>query len=177
MDVKSALDQAAGDENKAADILRKKGQKIAAKKQNEREAKDGIVEAYIHASGKVGSMIVLACETDFAAKNEQFKNLAHEIAMQVAAMRPEYVSPDDVPQDIKEKETEIYKDQLKQEGKPQAMWDKIIQGKLNKFYEGICLLNQMYIKDDKKKIKDLIDEATAKLGEKIEVKQMIVFAL
>ena len=177
MDVKSALDQAAGDENKAADILRKKGQKIAAKKQNEREAKDGIVEAYIHASGKVGSMIVLACETDFAAKNEQFKNLAHEIAMQVAAMRPEYVSPDDVPQDIKEKETEIYKDQLKQEGKPQAMWDKIAQGKLNKFYEGICLLNQMYIKDDKKKIKDLIDEATAKLGEKIEVKQMIVFAL
>jgi len=177
MDVKSALDQAAGDENKAADILRKKGQKIAAKKQNEREAKDGIVEAYIHASGKVGSMIVLACETDFAAKNEQFKNLAHEIAMQVAAMRPEYVSPDDVPQDIKEKETEIYKDQLKQEGKPQAMWDKIAQGKLNKFYEGICLLNQMYIKDDKKKIKDLIDEATVKLGEKIEVKQMIVFAL
>ncbi|NCP17331.1 elongation factor Ts [Candidatus Kuenenbacteria bacterium CG_4_9_14_3_um_filter_39_14] len=177
MAVKSALDQAGGDESKAVDILRKKGQKIAAKKQNEREAKDGLVAAYIHASGKVGAMIVLACETDFVAKNEQFKNLAHEIAMQVAAMRPEYVSPSDVPADVKEKEMEIYKKQLKAEGKPQAIWDKIAQGKLDKFYASVCLLNQPYIKDDKKAIEDLINEATMKLGEKIEVKQMIVFTL
>ena len=177
MAVKSALDQAGGDESKAVDILRKKGQKIAAKKQNEREAKDGLVAAYIHASGKVGAMIVLACETDFVAKNEQFKNLAHEIAMQIAAMRPEYVSPSDVPADVKEKEMEIYKKQLKAEGKPQAIWDKIAQGKLDKFYASVCLLNQPYIKDDKKAIEDLINEATMKLGEKIEVKQMIVFTL
>ncbi|OGG87471.1 elongation factor Ts [Candidatus Kuenenbacteria bacterium RIFCSPHIGHO2_02_FULL_39_13] len=184
MAVKSALDQAAGDENKAAAILRKKGEKIAAKKQAEREAKDGVVDAYIHTSAKVGSMIVLACETDFVAKNEQFKNLAHEIAMQLAAMRPEYVSSDDVPEDVKEKEMDIYKEQLKQAGsassadkKPTSVTEKILEGKMNKFYASVCLLNQPYIKDDKRTIRDLINEATAKLGEKIEVKQMIVFTL
>ena len=148
MDIKKALDEAGGDEKKALDILRKKGQKIAAKKQDERSAKDGLVESYIHANGKVGAMIVLACETDFVAKNEEFKKLAHEIAMQVAAMKPEYISADDVPADVEPEE-----------------------------YEQICLLNQTYIKDDKKTINDLITDATAKLGEKIEVKRMEVFSL
>lgn len=177
MDVKQALDEAGGDETKAIEILRKKGQKIAAKKQAERSANDGIVEAYIHAGGKVGSMIVLGCETDFVAKNEEFKLLAHEIAMQVAAMRPEYIFAEDIPVDVVEKEKQIYREQLKKEGKPEAMLNKISEGKLNKFYEQVCLVNQPYIKDDKKKIKDLIDEATAKLGEKIEVKKMVVFEL
>ena len=155
----------------------KKGQKIAAKKQAERSAKDGLVEAYIHAGGKVGSMIVLACETDFVAKNKEFKNLAHEVAMQVAAMQPQYISPEDIPADVLDKEKEIYKEQLAKEGKPADMVDKIAEGKLNKFYETACLLNQKYIKDDKKTISDLVTEATAKLGEKIEVKKMIVFTL
>ncbi len=177
MDVKKALDEANNDEAKALELLRKKGQKIAAKKQAERDAKDGLVEAYIHAGGKVGSMIVLACETDFVAKNEEFKTLAHEIAMQVAALGPEYIKSEDVPEDVKEKEKEIYKAQLKEEGKPEEMWDKIAEGKLNKFYQQVCLLDQIYIKDDKKTIKQLIDEAIAKLGEKIEVKRMIVFSL
>lgn len=177
MDVKQALDEANGDENKAIEILRKKGQKIAAKKQQEREAKDGLVEAYIHAGGKVGSMIVLACETDFVARNEEFKALAHEIAMQVAAMKPEYISSEDVPEDVKNKEMEIYKAELKDQGKPAEVIDKIVAGKLDKFYQQVCLLEQPYIKDDKKKVKDLIDEATAKMGEKIEVKRMIVFSL
>lgn len=177
MDVKKALDKASGDENKALDVLRKQGKKIAAKKQDERDTKDGLVEAYIHSGGKVGSMVVLGCETDFVAKNEDFKELAHEIAMQVAAMRPEYISVNDVPEDVKSKEMEIYKEQLKNEGKPENVWDKILEGKMNKFYEQSCLLNQLYIKDDKKKIKDLIDGTTAKLGEKIEVKKMIVFGL
>ncbi len=177
MDVKQALDEANGDESKAVEILRKKGQKIAAKKQQEREAKDGLVEAYIHAGGKVGSMIVLACETDFVARNEEFKALAHEIAMQVAAMKPEYVSAEDVPEDIKNKEMEIYKAELKDQDKPAEVIEKIVNGKLDKFYQQVCLLEQPYIKDDKKKIKDLIDEATAKMGEKIEVKRMIVFTL
>ena len=177
MDVKKALDEANNDEAKALELLRKKGQKIAAKKQAERDAKDGLVEAYIHAGGKVGSMIVLACETDFVAKNEEFKTLAHEIAMQVAALSPEYIKSEDVPEDVKEKEKEIYKAQLKEEGKPEEMWDKIAEGKLNKFYQQVCLLDQIYIKDDKKTIKQLIDEAIAKLGEKIEVKKMIVFSL
>ncbi|NMC51821.1 elongation factor Ts [Candidatus Kuenenbacteria bacterium] len=177
MDIKQALVEAKDDEKLALELLRKRGQKIAAKKQAERVAKSGIVEAYIHAGGRVGSMVLLACETDFVAKNEAFKNLAREIAMQVAAMKPEYVSREDVPMDMVEKEKEIYKEQLKQEGKPEAMWDKIAEGKLEKFYEQVCLLDQVYIKDDSKKIKDLINEATAKIGEKIEVKQMVVFGV
>ncbi len=177
MDVKQALEEAGGDEAKAIEILRKKGQKIAARKQQEREAKDGLVEAYIHAGGKVGSMIVLACETDFVARNEEFKALAHEIAMQVAAMKPEYISAEDVPEDIKNKEMEIYKAELKDQNKPAEVVDKIIAGKLDKFYQQVCLLEQPYIKDDKKKVKDLIDETIAKMGEKIEVKRMIVFSL
>jgi len=177
MDVKKALEEAKGDETKALELLRKRGQKIAAKKQAEREAKEGLVEAYIHAGGKVGAMIVLACETDFVAKNEEFKALAHEVAMQVAALNPEYLTIEGVPEDVKAKEIEIYKAQLKDEGKPEAMWDKIAEGKLNKFYQQACLLEQIYIKDDNKTIKQLIDEATAKLGEKIEVKKMIVFNL
>lgn len=177
MDIKQALVEAKDDEKLALELLRKRGQKIAAKKQAERVAKSGIVEAYIHAGGRVGSMVLLACETDFVAKNEAFKNLAREIAMQVAAMKPEYVSREDVPMDMVEKEKEIYKEQLKQEGKPEAMWDKIAEGKLEKFYEQACLLDQVYIKDDSKKIKDLINEATAKIGEKIEVKQMVVFGV
>jgi len=122
-------------------------------------------------------MIVIASETDFVAKNEEFKALAHEIAMQVAAMKPEYISSDEVPEDIKAKEMEIYKEQLAKEGKPENVMEKILEGKMNKFYEGVCLLDQVYIKDDKKKIKDLITDATAKLGEKIEVKKMVVFSL
>ncbi len=177
MDVKQALDEANGDEAKALVVLRKKGQKIAAKKQAERSAKEGLVDAYIHAGGKVGAMIVLASETDFVAKNEEFKNLAHEVAMQVAAMQPEYISKEDVPSDVIDKEKEIYKEQLEKEGKPANMLDKIAEGKLNKFYENTCLLNQKYIKDDKKTIGNLVTEATAKLGEKIEVKKMIVFTL
>ena len=177
MDIKQALEEAGGDEKKALEILRKKGRKIAAKKQAERDVKDGLVEAYIHAGGKVGSMVVVACETDFVAKNKEFKELAHEIAMQVAAMTPEYISSDDIPEDVKAKEMEIYREQLKSEGKPENVIDKILEGKMNKFYESVSLLNQTYIKDDKRKISDLVDEATAKMGEKIEVKRMIVFNL
>ena len=177
MDIKQALVEAKDDEKLALELLRKRGQKIAAKKQAERVAKNGVVEAYIHAGGQVGAMIVLASETDFVAKNSEFKALAKEIAMQVAAMKPEYISREDVPMDLVEKEKEIYKENLKTEGKPEAMWDKIAEGKLEKYYEQICLLDQPYIKDDSKKIKDLINEATAKLGEKLEVKHMVVFGI
>ncbi|OIO17725.1 elongation factor Ts [Candidatus Kuenenbacteria bacterium CG11_big_fil_rev_8_21_14_0_20_37_9] len=177
MDAKKAIEEACGDENKAIEILRKKGQKIAAKKTSERITREGLVEAYVHNNGKVGAMIILACETDFVAKNEEFKNLSHEIAMQVAAMRPEYISSEDVPSDVVAKEEGIYREQITKDGKPAQMADKIIIGKLNKFYEQVCLLNQPYIKDEDRKINDLIIEATAKLGEKIEVKKMIVFDL
>lgn len=177
MDVKRALEEAGGDEEKAMEILRKKGQKIAAKKQEERVAKQGIVHSYIHAGGKVGAMILLACETDFVAKNQEFKDLAHDICMQVAAMSPQYISPGDVPEDVINKEKEVYKEQLAKEGKPENVMEKIIKGKLGKFYSEVCLLNQKFIKNDSKTINDLIVEITAKLGEKIEVKRMARFSL
>lgn len=172
MDVKQAIQEANGDEEKTFELLRKKGQKIAAKKQSEREAKEGIVEAYVHGNSKTATLVQLTCETDFVAKNEEFKQLAHDIAMQVAAMDPQYLSPDTVPVDILEKEKEIIKEQLKSENKPAEMLDKIVEGKLNKFYEENCLLNQKFIKDDSKVISDLITEKIAKLGEKIEVRKI-----
>lgn len=177
MDVKNALQEADNNEEKAIELLRKKGQKIAAKKQAERTAKEGLVYSYIHAGGKVGSMLLLACETDFVAKNEAFRNLIHDIAMQIAAMNPSYISAAEVPAEVVEKEKEIYREQLAKEGKPENVMEKIIEGKLNKFYEDVCLLNQKFIKDDTKTINDLIVEITAKLGEKIEVKKIARFSL
>lgn len=176
MDAKRAVEEAGGDETKAIEILRKRGQKIASKKQAERETKEGLVECYSHGR-RVGSMVLLACETDFVAKNEEFKVLAHEIAMQVAATQPEYITVEEVPEEVKAKEIEIYKEQLKNEGKPAEMLEKIAEGKLNKFYEQACLMSQPYIKDDKKTVADIITEATAKMGEKIEVRRIAVFSI
>lgn len=177
VDCQKALQETGGDEAKALEILRKKGAKVALKKQEERVAKDGLVEAYIHATGKVGSMIIIACETDFVAKTSEFKELAHDVAMQVAAMNPTYITPTEVPADILAQEKEVFRGQLKQDGKPEAMWDKIIEGKLNKYYEEVCLVKQKFIKDDQKTVEDLINEKTAQLGEKIEVKKIIRFSL
>lgn len=176
MDVKDALDEAGGDSSRALDLLRKKGLKVAAKKQN-REAKEGLVEAYLHGTGKVGTLVALACETDFVARNEEFRSLAKDIAMHVTAADPQYLSPDDVPEEVCAKEREIYADQMKGENKPQDIIDRIVEGKMNKFYEQVCLLNQKFVKDDSKTIGDLITEATAKLGEKIEVRNFTRFEL
>lgn len=176
VDVKQALDESGGDQDAARDILRKKGLKIAAKKQ-ERETKQGLIDAYIHQPGRIGAMVTLLCETDFVARNDDFKSLAHEIAKQIAAMAPQFVSPQDVPVDIVEKEKDVHRELLKQEGKPEDMMEKILEGKIQKFYEQICLVEQPWIVDDKKKINDLIVEATAKLGEKIEIKEFERFEL
>ncbi len=177
MDVKKALEEAEGNEEKALEKLRLLGKKIASKKQAEREASDGLVEAYIHMNGKVGSMIVLSCETDFVAKNEEFKKLAHDIAMQVTAMNPEFISRQDVPEERTEKEKEIYLQEVEKDNKPEEIKQKIVEGKLDKYFSEICLVDQKFIKDDKLTIKDLIEAKTAKLGEKIEIKKMIRFAL
>lgn len=177
MDVKKALEEAGSDEQKALEILRIKGQKIATKKQEERVAKEGAIAAYVHANGKVAALVMLACETDFVARNEEFKNLAHDIAMQVAAMNPQFLSADKVPQDMVEKEKEIMRANLQDEKKPAAVLEKIMAGKLQKFFEEVCLLEQKFIKDDTKTIADLINEQTAKLGEKIEVKKIARLSL
>jgi len=170
IDVKKALDEASGDIAKAKDLLRKRGLKIAAKKQG-REASQGLIDTYIHPPGRIASMVVLLCETDFVARNDEFKTLAHELAKQIAAMSPQYLKPETVPAKELDREKDIYKEQLAKEGKPAELLDKILEGKLQKYYEQVCLLEQPWIMDDKKKIKDLITEATAKLGEKIEIRE------
>ncbi|OGF21771.1 translation elongation factor Ts [Candidatus Falkowbacteria bacterium RBG_13_39_14] len=169
LDCKKALDETGGDIEKAVDYLRKKGEVKAAKKSAERTASEGIIHAYIHAGGKVGVMLQLSCETDFVARNEEFKALAHDIAMHIAASNPTYVKQEDVPENELKKEKEIYRERLKAEGKPDNIIDKIMAGKISKYFEEVCLLKQPFIKDDKKKVEQIITEAVAKIGEKIEV--------
>jgi len=177
MDCKKALDEAQGDYNKAIDILRQKGELKAAKKLEERTASEGIVYSYIHSNNKAGAMVALACETDFVARTEDFKNLAHEIAMQVVAMMPDYLKPEDVPADVLEHEKEIYTEQLKNEGKPENIIEKIMSGKLDKFYSEVCLLKQPFIKDDTITVEALINQYIAKTGEKIEVNRFVRFQI
>ena len=168
MDIKEALEQAGNDQAKAVEFLRKKGQKMSAKRA-ERVAGEGFIGSYVHSNGKVASMVLLRCETDFVARNSEFQSLAKDLAMHITAANPLYIKPEDIPLPVIEKEKEIYIEDIKREQKPESMAEKIIQGKLEKFFEDACLLNQKFIKDDSKKIKDLIDEATAKIGEKIEI--------
>lgn len=175
-DIKSALDEAKGDAVKAIEILRKSGAKIAGKKA-ERTTKEGLVDCYIHSNGKMGVLVSVACETDFVAMNADFKEFVHELALQVAATNPTYLTPEQVPAEIIAKEKEIYAEQLKAEGKPEAMLEKIMAGKLEKFYAEVCLLKQPYIKDDKITIEGLLHNLIGKIGENIQIKQFIRFSL
>ncbi len=177
LDCKKALDEAGGDLDKAAEILRKKGQAKAAKKSAERETKEGIVHSYIHANSKVGVLIELLCETDFVARNEAFQELAHDLAMQIAATEPLYLKPEDVPQEVVEKEKSMIKDEMADESKPADVLDKIIEGKMAKYYEEICLMNQPFIKDEDRTIADLINDKIASIGEKIEVGRFCRFSI
>ncbi len=176
LDCQKALQESKGDLEEAKRILRKKGKKIANQKEN-RETRAGLIEAYIHAGGKVGAMIELTCETDFVARNEEFKNLAHDLAMQVAATNPLYLTPEDIPEEVLEKEKEIIKDQLPDDKKKPEIIDKIIQGKLDKYFSEVCLLKQPFIKDDKLTIEDLIANKIAKIGENIKIKRFVRFSL
>ncbi|MBU1165134.1 translation elongation factor Ts [Patescibacteria group bacterium] len=177
VDCKKALEEANGDTQKALEILRKKGAVKASKKLAEREACEGLVGSYIHVNGKVGVLVEVACETDFVAKNSDFKELVHDIAMQIAAESPEYLVPEEVPKKVIAKEKEIYAEQLKREGKPENVIDKIMAGKIEKFYTEICLLKQPFIKDDKTTIEELVQAKIAKLGEKIEVRRFVRFQI
>ena len=168
MDCKKALEETAGNIEQAVEYLRKKGAATAAKRVD-KETNQGVVEAYIHAGGRIGSMVELNCETDFVAKTPDFKQLAHDIAMQVAAMSPQYISRDQVKKSTLDKELEIYKSQAMNEVKTASIAEKVAQGRLEKFYQEAVLLEQSFIKDSGKTIKDLLDEATAKVGEKISI--------
>ncbi len=175
-DIKKALDEAVGDEVKAMEILRASGQKIAAKKAG-RATSEGLVSSYVHLNGKVGVLVAVACETDFVARNQDFKDFVHDLTLQVAAANPLYLLPQDVPVEIIAKEKEIYRAQLKNEGKPAEMIEKIVEGKLQKFYAEVCLLKQLYIKDDKITIEKLLEQTIAKIGENIQIKEFVRLSL
>jgi elongation factor Ts len=176
MDCKAALEASQGDLQGAIEHLRKKGLADAAKKAH-REARDGVVAAYIHSGSKIGVLVEVNCETDFVARTDDFQQLVKDVAMQVAATNPAYVSREQVPGDVVDKEREIYRQQMADQKKPPQVIDKIIEGKLEKFYTEACLLDQPFIRDSsgKTKVKDLVDQATAKLGERVVVKRFSRF--
>jgi len=172
LECKKAIAEAKNDYKMAAEILRKKGFE-KAKAKSSRTTKQGVVGSYIHTNGKIGVMIEVGCETDFVAKNQDFQNLVKELAMQVAALNPKYVSRDEIPSEVIEKEKEIYRVQMKDSGKPENIIEKIVEGKLNKFYNEVCLLDQSYFKEEKKTIENLIAEHIHKIGENIVVKRFV----
>jgi len=176
MDCKEALKASDGDFDKAVDYLRKKGMS-AATKRSSKAAKDGTIAAYIHMGGKIGVLVELNCETDFVAKTDDFKELARDLAMHVAASNPLYVRPEDIPPEALEREKNIYKEQLAAEKKPEKIWDRIIEGKLKKFYEEVCLLNQKFIKNTDITVETLINNMIAKTGENIVLRRFARFQL
>ena len=176
MDCKKALKEAEGDKEKAKGILRKKNL-AAVDKRAGRATAEGLIHSYIHGNGKIGVLLEVNCETDFVAKTEDFSSLAKDLCMQIAAISPKWVSRDDVPAEVKEKEMDIYREQAKAAGKPEKIVDKIATGKLEKFYGEVCLFDQPFVKEDKKKVSDRIQDAAAKLGENISVSRFVRFAV
>jgi elongation factor Ts len=168
LDCKKALIEAEGDIEKAIETLRRRGIQAAEKKRS-RVATEGVVQAYVHHTGRIGALVELNCETDFVAKNEDFRELAHELAMQVAAMTPLYVNREEVPEDVVNKQIEMFEESEDVEGKPDEIKKKIVNGKMEKWYKEVCLLDQPHFKDEDLTITDLINEAVAKIGENIVV--------
>ncbi len=171
---REALIEAQGNVEQAINVLRKKGQAAAAKKA-QRATSEGLVGSYIHAGGKIGVLVEVNCESDFVARTEDFQRLCHDVAMHIAALDPRFLRREEVTQEILDREREIYKDQAKQTGKPENVIDKIVNGKMEKFYEENCLYEQHFIKDEGVTIKELVDQAIAKVGENIAVRRFSRF--
>ena len=176
MDCKRALAESGGDLEKAIDLLRQKGLASAAKKAS-RETKEGVISSYIHGAGKIGVLVEVNCETDFVARNSEFQELVKDISMQIAASNPTYVRREDVPADVLEKERNIYKIQARESGKPEHVLDKIVEGKVEKFYVETCLLEQSFIKDSAVTINDMVKQKIAKIGENISIKRFTRYQL
>ena len=176
LDCQKALQENDNDIEKAIDHLRQKGLAAAQKKAG-RETKEGIVSAYIHAGSKIGVLLEVNCETDFVARNEEFQSFVKDLALQVAAANPAFVKREDVPASLLEREKAIYLAQVKDMGKPEAAWDKIVQGKLEKFYQEQCLIEQAFIKDQNLTIKDLLAQKVAKLGENMTISRFTRYQL
>ncbi|SDW52207.1 elongation factor Ts [Marininema mesophilum] len=176
MDCKKVLTEVDGDMEKAMELLREKGLAKADKKAD-RVAAEGVVESYIHAGGRIGVLVEVNCETDFVAKTDSFRAFVKDVAMQIAAMGPRYVRREEVSEEDVEKEREVLKAQALQEGKPAHIVDKMVEGRLEKFYERICLLDQTFIKDSDKKIGELVKEQIAKIGENVSIRRFARFEL
>jgi len=176
MAVKKALDEAHGDMEKAIDILRKTGVAKAAKRAG-KIAAEGVVSSYIHAAGKIGVLVEVNCETDFVAKNEGFLSLVADIGLHIAAAGPKYLSPEEVPAEEMDREKDIYRVQLQNEGKPAEMIEKILEGKMAKYYGDVCLLQQKFIKDEEKTIEQLLIEKTGEIGEKVSIRRFARYEL
>lgn len=176
MDCKKALEESAGNVDKAVEYLRLKGLAQAARKAG-RIATEGLVEAYIHPGGKIGVLIEVNCETDFVARTDEFKTLVRDLSMQVAASSPLYISKDDVPPAVVEKETDIYRTQAQREGKPDKVIDKIARGKLEKFYSEVCLMDQSFIKNPDITVSQLIASLVARIGENIRIRRFTRYQL
>ena len=176
MDCKKALAESGGDLDKAVDYLRQKGLAAASKKAS-RTASDGAIGAYVHPGGKIGVMVELNCETDFVARTPEFQNLLKDIAMQIAAANPRYIRPEEVPTGDLEKEREIYRRQALESGKPEKVVGKIVDGKIDRFYSEVCLLEQSFIKNPDRKVSEILTDAVARLGENIQVKRFSRYQL
>lgn len=176
MDCKEALTDAGGDIEKAIDYLRKKGMS-AATKRSSKAAKDGVIASYIHMGGKIGVLVEVNCETDFVAKTDDFQRFAKDLTMHIAAANPLFVRPDEISAEVIEREREIYRSQAFAEKKPEKIWDKIIEGKMKKYYEDVCLVNQKFIRDTDITIETLINNMIAKTGENIVIRRFARFQL
>lgn len=176
LDCKKALEASGGDLEKAKAYLREKGLAAAAKKAG-RVAKEGLIEAYVHTGGRVGALIQLDCETDFVARTEEFKALAHDLAMQVVAAKPLYLAPEDIPPDVLEEEKNVYRAQARDAGKPEHIMERIVEGKLQKHFQEVCLMRQPFIKDDDLTVQDILTRTIAKLGENIVMRRFARFEL
>lgn len=172
-DVKKALDESEGDEEKAMFILKKQG-KIIAEKKASRETNAGVIGSYVHSNGRIGVLIEVKCETDFVAKNTEFQALVHDLTLHIAAMKPLYVKQEDVPQEVIDAEKKVFEAQVgEMKGKPAEVIQQIIEGKIKKYFDDVCLLNQPFVKDDSKTVRDRITECVAKVGENIEVSKFV----
>lgn len=170
LDCRKALEQAGGDFDKAVDFLREKGLATAAKR-SDRDASEGVVELYSHGNGRVGVMVEVNCETDFVARSEAFRTFAHELALQIAAGAPRYINPEQIPQSEIEHEKEIARNRAREEGKPEAIFDKIIDGRIEKFKDEVCLMRQPYIRDESITIEQLLMQNVASIGENVVVRR------
>ncbi|MEC9005725.1 MAG: translation elongation factor Ts [Nitrospirota bacterium] len=176
LDCQHALKETDSDIEKAIDLLRKKGLAAAQKKAG-RETKEGVISSYIHAGSKIGVLVEINCETDFVARNDEFQSLVKDVALQIAAANPVYIQRENVSAETIEREKSVYLGQAKEMGKPEAAWDKIVQGKLEKFYQEQCLIEQSFIKDPNSTIKQILTEKIAKLGENISIARFTRYQL